>query len=155
MFNMKLLVWSYVEENECSLCSIFSLFKRTYRGRHGGDRMVVGFTTTYVISAYHHWCSDVVSSNLDLGEVYNIMWYSLSVTCDRSVVFSWYSVSSAYKIDRHDIAKILFKVALNTIKQTNKQTNINHSCAKLFCSLHSTHNWAHIIIYFSLVCGSF
>ena len=24
--------------------------------RRGGDRMVVGFTTTFVISAYHHWC---------------------------------------------------------------------------------------------------
>jgi hypothetical protein len=32
--------------------------------------------------------TDVVSSNLDQGEVYNIMWKSLSVTCDRSVVFS-------------------------------------------------------------------
>ena len=32
--------------------------------------------------------TDVVSSNLDQGEVYNIMWYSLSVTCDRSMVFS-------------------------------------------------------------------
>jgi hypothetical protein len=38
----------------------------------GGPRenghMVVGVTTTYAISAY-----DVVSSNLDQGEVYNIM----------------------------------------------------------------------------------
>jgi len=25
-------------------------------GRRGRDRMVVGFTTTYAISAYHHWC---------------------------------------------------------------------------------------------------
>jgi len=24
------------------------------RGRRGRDRMVVGFTTTYAISAYHH-----------------------------------------------------------------------------------------------------
>jgi hypothetical protein len=30
--------------------------------------MVVGFTTTYAISA------DVVSSNLDQGKVHNIMW---------------------------------------------------------------------------------
>ena len=29
-----------------------------------------------------------VSLNLDQGEEYNIMWWSLSVTCDRSVVFS-------------------------------------------------------------------
>jgi hypothetical protein len=46
-----------------------------------------------------------VSSNLDQGEVYNIMWWSLSVTCDRSVV------SSAIKTDRHDITEILLKVA--------------------------------------------
>jgi hypothetical protein len=25
-------------------------------GRRGRDRMVVGFTTTYAISAYHHGC---------------------------------------------------------------------------------------------------
>jgi hypothetical protein len=30
-------------------------------------------------------------------------------------------VSSTNKTDRHDIAEILLKVALNTIKQTNKQ----------------------------------
>ena len=29
-----------------------------------------------------------VGSNLDWGGVYTIMWWSLSVTCDRSVVFS-------------------------------------------------------------------
>jgi len=39
------------------------------KGRRGRDRMVVGFTTTYAISAYHHWCS-----NLDQGKMYNIMW---------------------------------------------------------------------------------
>jgi hypothetical protein len=32
--------------------------------------------------------TDVVNSNLDQGEVYNIMRYGLSVTYDRSVVFS-------------------------------------------------------------------
>jgi hypothetical protein len=42
---------------------------------------------------------------------------SLSVTCDRSVVFSMYvSVSSTYKTDRHDdITEILMKVVLGTI----------------------------------------
>jgi len=48
--------------------------------------------------------------------------------CDK--VFEWLGtnlcfslgppVSSTNKIDRHDIAEILLKVALNTIKQTNK-----------------------------------
>ena len=41
--------------------------------RRGRDCMVVGFKTTYAISAYHI-TTDVVSSNLDQGEVYNIMW---------------------------------------------------------------------------------
>ena len=36
----------------------------------GLDRMVVGFITTYAISAYH---TDVVRSNLEQGEVYIIM----------------------------------------------------------------------------------
>ena len=40
------------------------------RDRRGRDRMVVGFTTTYAISAI---TTDVVSWNLDKGEVYNIM----------------------------------------------------------------------------------
>jgi len=31
------------------------------RGRRGRDLMVVGFTTTYAISAYHHWCCEFES----------------------------------------------------------------------------------------------
>jgi hypothetical protein len=31
------------------------------RGRRGRDRMVVGLTATYAISAYHHWCCEFVS----------------------------------------------------------------------------------------------
>ena len=32
-----------------------------YRGRRSRDRMVVGFTTTYAISAYHHLCCEFKS----------------------------------------------------------------------------------------------
>jgi len=28
------------------------------RGRRSRDFMVVGFTTTYAMSAYHHWCCE-------------------------------------------------------------------------------------------------
>ena len=49
---------------------------------------------------------------------YNIMWWSLSVTCDRSVVYFRYSVSSTNKTDHHDIAEILLKLALSTITLT-------------------------------------
>ena len=38
----------------------------------GRDCMVVGFTTTYMQLV--PITTDVVSSNLDQGEVYNIMW---------------------------------------------------------------------------------
>jgi hypothetical protein len=41
------------------------------KGRCGRDPMVVGFTTTYAISA--PITSKIVSSNLDQGEGYNIM----------------------------------------------------------------------------------
>jgi hypothetical protein len=57
--------------------------------------------------------TDAVSSTSAQGEVHNIMWYSLSVACGRSVVFSG---SSTNKTDRHDITEILLKVALNTRK---------------------------------------
>jgi hypothetical protein len=40
----------------------------------------------------------------------------------------WFSpgplVYSTNDVDRHDIAEILLKVALKTIKHTNKQTNL-------------------------------
>ena len=56
--------------------------------------MVVGFTTTYTIGAYHHWCEFESWSGFSPGT----------------------SVSCTNKADRHDIAEILLKVELNTIK---------------------------------------
>ena len=66
----------------------------------GRDRM-------YGSWIYNYLCNQclkslkVVSSNIVHGEVYLIQHYvkSLSVTCDRSEVFSWYS----NKTDWHDI----------------------------------------------------
>ena len=43
-----------------------------WKGRR--DCMVVGFTTTYAITESVPITTDVVSLNLDHGEVYNIMW---------------------------------------------------------------------------------
>jgi hypothetical protein len=60
------------------------LYYFVIRGCRFRGCMVVGFTTTYAISAYHHWC---VRPNLDQSEVYSIMLESLSVTCGSSVVF--------------------------------------------------------------------
>jgi hypothetical protein len=53
------------------------------KGRRGRDRMVVGFTTTYAICAYHH-CEFESCTGRDVQhDVIN-----LSVNCDRSVVLS-------------------------------------------------------------------
>jgi hypothetical protein len=49
------------------------------RDRRGRDRMVVGFTTIYAISAYHHWCCEFESR---LGEVYSIQHYVLKYVSD-------------------------------------------------------------------------
>ena len=49
----------------------------------------------------------------------------MSMTCYRSVVFSGYSVSFNNKTDRHDITKILVKVALNTIPHNNRRKMSN------------------------------
>jgi hypothetical protein len=39
----------------------WTLHSSNRRGRHGCDRMVVGFTTTYAISVYQHWCCEFES----------------------------------------------------------------------------------------------
>jgi hypothetical protein len=51
----------------CSTCICSYCLVRGYHGRH---RVVVGFTTTYMQSVY---ITTDASSNLEQGEVYNIM----------------------------------------------------------------------------------
>jgi hypothetical protein len=64
-FNYCLTVCNDISNCPTSLIAIFVMFFGTERflyslqlrrGSHGCDRMVVGFTTTYAISAYHSWC---------------------------------------------------------------------------------------------------
>ena len=68
----------------------------------------------------------VVSSNSDHGEVYSIHHYVI-------MAGQWFSsgtlVSSTNKTDSQDIAEILLKMALNTIKQTNKPYNHDHNAS--------------------------
>ena len=61
-----------------------------YRGRHVRDRMIVGFTTTSVISAYHHKSSELKYTD---GEVYLITHYVIKFVIDLRQVggFSGYS----------------------------------------------------------------
>ena len=76
--------------------------------------MVVGFTTTYAIGTYHYQCCELEAHSGDTTLCDKI---SLSVTCNRSVVFSGTPISSNNKTNRHDLTEILLKVALNTINQ--------------------------------------
>ena len=89
-------------------------------GRRGCDRMVVGFTN------YLHVCNQCLSPLM--------LWVRISIKarcttlCDKVCQWlatgRWFSpgppVSSTNKTDHHDITEILLKMALNTIKQTNK-----------------------------------
>ena len=84
-------------------------------GRRGGDRMIVGFTTTYAISVYHHWRCEFESRSwrgvIDTTLCDNI--------CQWLAAGQWFPlrtpVYSNNKPDRHDMTEILLKVALSTI----------------------------------------
>ena len=77
--------------------------------------MVVGFTTTCAISAYHHYSCEFESYS----------WRGVLETtlcdqvCQLLVAGRWFSpgtlVSSTNKTDHHNITEILLKVVLNTI----------------------------------------
>jgi hypothetical protein len=73
--------------------------------------------------------------NPEQNEVFNIMWYNLSVTSDRSVVFF---VSSGFLHQYycpHDITEILLKGALSTIKPKPKVYINKMHCIKYFSYL--------------------
>ena len=60
------------------------------RGRHSRDRMAVGFTTTYAISAYHHYkCEfDTRAWILDTTLCDKVcQWFSLGTPEARYLIF--------------------------------------------------------------------
>jgi hypothetical protein len=96
------------------------------------DRMVVVFIQSVPVA------TKVVSLNTAQSRCtrYNIMLLSLSLTCDRSEVFSMYS--GFPQTDCHNITEILLKVALNSIPLT---TNPNiHFYPSLLLPVHSNTN---------------
>ena len=88
----------------------------------------------------------------------------MSVTCATSVIFSGTPVSSFNKTDRHDVAEILLKVALNTISQTKATSYVlTICCVQLsqvrgdyffvnICGIVNHHSWE-VIICFVDICG--
>ena len=114
-------IWFFQNITFCTYPFLY--FLHLYWGRRGCDRMVVGFTTTYAISAYHHWCEFEFRSGRDVQH------YVIKV-CQWLVTDQWFSagppVSSTNKTDRHDITEILLKVAFNTIKPNQSQPSFGH-----------------------------
>ena len=89
-------------------------------GRRGRDRMVVGFTTTYAISAYHHWCCEFESRS---GR--GVKHYVIKFVRDLRQVSGFLRVSSTNNTNHHDITEILLKMVLNTIKQNQTKPFCN------------------------------
>ena len=85
--------------------------------------MIVGFTTTYAISADHHSCCESESRPGRVAQHYVIKFVS-----DLNATGRWLSpgppVSFTNKTDRHHITEILLQVALSIIQQVNNQSNI-------------------------------
>ena len=49
-----LLIDCWLLKGENNYLQQLYVFIKIYRGHRGRDRMIVGFTTTYAISVYHH-----------------------------------------------------------------------------------------------------
>jgi len=85
-------------------------------GRRGRDRMVVGFTNTCAICAYHHQSCEFEPL------AYSIQRYVRKFVCDLRQVCGFLRLlrfpPPLNKTDRHDINEILLKVTLNTINQS-------------------------------------
>ena len=83
--------------------------------------VVIGFTITSEIRAYHHRCCELESRS---GR--GVQQYVIKLDCDLRQVGGFLRVlrfPPPMKLT-HNITEILLKVALNTIKQTQKQTNL-------------------------------
>ena len=103
-------------------------------GRRGRDRMVVGCIPTYALSAYQQLTMWACIPLIEKRTWYNIIIFCLSVTCDRSVVFSGNSSFLSSKTDCHDMTKILLKVALNSIALTITIT-LTHNVHNYWCTI--------------------
>ena len=107
----KKVLWLFV------IC--FNVWIPIHRDRR--DRVVIGFTITSEISAYHHRCCELESRS---GR--GVQQYVVKLDCDLRQVGGFLRVlrfPPPMKLT-HNITEILLKVALNTIKQTQKQTNL-------------------------------
>ena len=73
------------------------------------------------------------------------MFYDINTSVSLIVTGRWFSpappVSSINKTDRHDITEILLKVALNTIKQANKNPVLSVCIYIVVKSIDENYKW--------------
>jgi hypothetical protein len=103
---------------------LFYLFAIIDRGRGGRDRIVVGYTTTYAISAYHYWCCEFESRS---GR--GVQHYVIKFVSDLQQVGGFLRVlrfPPPIKLTATIWLKYCWNATLNIIKQTNKHTR--YSC---------------------------
>ena len=103
-----------------TLCINFKLFG----GCRGRDHIVVGFTTTYAIGPYHHWCCGFNSRS---GR--GVQHYVIKFVSDLRQVNGFLPgppVSFNNKSDCHNITELLLKVALNNINQNKPNVGRMH-----------------------------
>jgi hypothetical protein len=77
-------------------------------GRCGRDRMGIGFTTTYAISAYHHWCCE-----FEFRSGRGVQHYAIKFVSDLRQFCGFLRVLWFPPPIKQEI---LLKVTLNTIK---------------------------------------
>jgi hypothetical protein len=110
-------MWKYqlISDNFCSWKTFVPTLTRNQVGIVAVFVLVVGFTTIYAISAYHHWCCEFESRS-GRGVLHTTL---CDKVCQWLATSRWFSpgfpISSTNKTDRHDITEILLKVALNAI----------------------------------------
>ena len=94
-----------------------------HRGRrgHSHDRMIVWFTTTYAISAYHHWCCEFESRSGRGKQHYVIK------SCQGLATGQWFSpgspVSSTNKTDFYLVVLYNGNIAKSDVKQHKAKPN--------------------------------
>jgi len=54
-------------------------------GRHGRDRMVVGFTTNCAINAYHHYVINFVSNLRQDGGFLRVHWFAPQIKLTATI----------------------------------------------------------------------
>jgi hypothetical protein len=109
------------------------------------DNMIIGqgpsWSWSYGVWIYNYLCNQCLSPLM--------LWVRISMragcitlcnkVCRWLATGRWFSpstpVSFTNKTDRHDIAEILLKVALKTIKQTNKQM-YSPQCQIIKCNIY-------------------